>query len=79
MKIYVYNNPNTGVCDIAKHFEDNWNNLHPKASEVSFEIYKKAYINAIQVTDNNGEVVYELNEGDALRLDVLQEYLINNL
>lgn len=79
MKIYVYDNANNGACNVAEHFMANWDKdkLHPKVSKIAFEVNRSAYIDAIQVIDKD-EVVCELQDSDALRLDLLQEWLIKN-
>lgn len=81
MKIYVNDNPNTGACNVADHFERNWNKetLHPDVAEIIYTVNRTAYVDSIVVEDNDFQIAFILTDGEALRLDELQEKILELL
>ena len=77
-KITIYSSKDS-ICNVAYHFEENWlkaEKLHP-AGKLKHEIIKDAEYDAIFVLDEAGNPIFSLKDTLALRLDKLQNFLIN--
>ena len=79
LTIYVNDNPDNGICNVADHFDRNWNKetLHPKAAACEVDIDRDASLDCIKLVDECGELLLELFNNEALRLDKLQEFIVN--
>ena len=79
MKIEVYSNPSS-VCNVSDHFTRNWigtDTLHPDANKVKREVFSDSDKDEINLV-KDGEVILSLKGSEALRLDLLQEFILNN-
>lgn len=77
-KITVYSRKDS-ICNLADHFNENWLNaegLHP-ATKLKHEIIKDAEYDAIFVLDEAGNPIFSLKDSLSLRLDRLQQFLID--
>lgn len=77
----IVNSNRDSVCNVAHHFRENWlgdnyEDLHPSA-KIAYKINDNATRDEIKVVDSEGIRVLTLVDSMALRLDRLQDFLIN--
>lgn len=78
--IYINDNPKTGNCNLADHWEENWKKetLHPKVKDFQIVVNRLANVDEV-IINKDGETLRVYEDSEGLRLDLVQSELIEIL